>query len=117
MSAPLNVKEDTMSTAAVYTAIGSSHISEVLEVAHTILSRHRDEHLAKKTLIMEGFLEMRQRYPERDYRLSIDKALAELTDAVHIHLNAELHAAAALFGKLGKAGNIKDGQIHSLPQP
>ena len=80
-----------MATAVTPTSIDLSHVSEVLEVALSILQRHRDEHLAKKTLIMQGFLEMSQRYPEQDYRASIQRALAELTGAVHLHLNGELH--------------------------
>ena len=91
-----------MITAATPATIDLSHVSEVLEVANTILQRHDDEHLATKILIMQGFLEMSQRYPERDYRASIDRALAELTGAVNLHLNAELHAVGTLFARLGE---------------
>ena len=86
-----------MVTAASRPAHELSHVSEVLEVATSILQRHRDEHLGKKTLIMQGFLEMSQRYPERDYRASMDRALAELTGAVHLHLNAELDTKYGKF--------------------
>ena len=79
---------------AIPATIDLSHVSEVLEVALSILQRHRDEHLAKKMLIMQGFLKMTQRHSDRDYRASIERALAELTGAVHLHLNAELHAVA-----------------------
>jgi hypothetical protein len=87
----LKFTEDNMTTAAGTLALDLSHVSEVLEVATSILQRHRDEHLSKKTLILQGFLDMSQRYPERDYRASIDRALVELTGAIHLHLNAELH--------------------------
>jgi hypothetical protein len=91
-----------MITAASRPAPELFHVSEVLEVATSILQRHQNEHLGKKTLIMQGFLEMSQRYPERDYRATIDRALAELTDAVHLHLNAELHTVTTLFARLGE---------------
>jgi hypothetical protein len=41
--------------------IVSTNGSEVLELALSILERASDEHLARKTLIMQGFLEMSQR--------------------------------------------------------
>jgi hypothetical protein len=98
----LRFKEDTMATAATPTVIESSHASEVLEVASSILQRHRDEDLAKKTFVMRGYLEMSKMHPERDYREALNKALADLTGAVHLHLNAELHAVAFLFARLGE---------------
>ena len=98
-----------MTTALSTPAPDLSHVSEVLEVAETILERHRDEHLSKKTLIMQGFLEMSERYPERDYRTSIGRALAELTGAVHLHLNAELQLAPYI-------GTALNGEIWCRPE-
>jgi hypothetical protein len=98
-----------MATAASRPAINLSHISEVLEMASSILQRHRDDHLAKKTLLMQGFLEMSQHYPERNYNATINMALARLVDAVHLHLNAELHIVSTLFARLGTAAAGRTG--------
>jgi hypothetical protein len=78
-----------MVNTAAPAAIVSTNMSEVLEVALSILERASDEHLARKALIMQGFLEMSQRYPERDYRATLNRALADLTDAVSQHLSGD----------------------------
>jgi NTP pyrophosphatase (non-canonical NTP hydrolase) len=91
-----------MATAATPAALRSSHVSEVIEVAAAILQRHRDEDLAKKVFVMRGCLEMSQMHPERDYQERLNKALADLTAAVHLHLNVELHAVATLFARLAE---------------
>ena len=49
-------------------------------------------------------MELSERHPERDYCELINRALANLTAAVHIHLNAELDAVGTLFfATLGEA--------------
>ena len=89
-----------MATPATPAAIDVSYVSEVLEVALSILQRHRDEDLAEKTSAVHEYLEMSKRHSERDYREVLNKALADLTGAVHLHLNAELAAVATLLGRL-----------------
>ena len=96
-----------MISAATPTTVAESHISEVLEVAFRILEREHDEHLARKTLIMQGLLEMSQRYPERDYRTTLKRALADVIDALHLRLNGELRAPASQW----------DGSYEGNPTP
>ena len=100
-----------MATAATPTVIESSHASEVLEVASSILQRHRDEDLAKKTFVMRGYLEMSKMHPERDYCDALNKALADLTGAVHLHLNAELHAINSIIVETCHDSNGTDQEI------
>jgi hypothetical protein len=88
------------STATKPAAFDISHVSEVLEVANTILRRHQNDELVQKTFLLQGYLEMSRTYPERDYNEVLHKALADLTAAVHLHLNSELHAITSLFGRL-----------------
>ena len=90
-------------------AFGAPHISKVLKVALGILERNCDEHLAKKTLMVQGYLEISQRYPERDYHVSLNKALADLTAAIHLHLNTELNEVATISTRLGQAGQSQNG--------
>jgi hypothetical protein len=92
-------KPASISTANAPT-LDTSHVSEVLEVADSILRRHQDAELAQKMFVMRGYLEMSRMYPERDYNEALHKALADLTAVVHLHLNAELQAIANLFGGL-----------------
>ena len=90
--------------AAISTAKGqtfdASHASEVLGVANSILRRHRDVRLVQKIFVMQGYLEMSQMYPKRDYNEALRKAFADLTAVVHLQLNTELQAVAGLFWKL-----------------
>ena len=51
-------------------------------------------------MAMQKYLEMSKKYPKRDYRVALNKALRDLTAAVHIHLNSELEAVAKLLGGL-----------------
>ena len=51
-------------------------------------------------MAMQKYLEMTKKYPERDYRTALNKALRDLTAAVHIHLNSELEAVVKLLGRL-----------------
>ena len=89
-----------MTTAPTPTRINLSYASELLEVALSILRRHHDRDLARKTLAVQKYLEMSKKYPKRDYRVELNKALRNLTAAVHIHLNSELEAVAKLLGRL-----------------
>jgi hypothetical protein len=91
-----------MATTATHAAPDLSHVSEVLEVAHSVLQR--DQVLTEKTLVLQEYLEISKMYPERDYREGFSKALADLTAAVHLHLNAELAAIGTLFRRLRLVG-------------
>ena len=89
-----------MTAAPTPTRINFPYASELLEVALSFLRRHHDRDLAKKTLAMQKYLEMTKKYPDRDYRTALNKALRDLTAAVHIHLNSELEAVVKLLGRL-----------------
>jgi hypothetical protein len=93
-------KEDIMAKPATPAAIDFSYISEVLQVALNILQQHRNQGLAEKTFVMQEYLEMSKTHPERDFGEMVNKALADLTGAVHLHLNAELAAIAAVLERL-----------------
>ena len=92
--------EDNMTTAPTPGRIDLSYASELLEVAFSILQRHHDRDLAKKTIAMQKYLEMSKKYPKRESREAMNRALRDLTAAVHIHLNSELEAVAQLLGRL-----------------
>jgi hypothetical protein len=87
-------------SAAKPTAFDISHVSEILEVANSILRRHQDGELMQKTFLLRGYLEMSRTYPERDHNELLHKALADLTAAVHRHLNSEQEIITSLFWKL-----------------
>ena len=82
----------------------------MLEVAHSILQRHRDDDLASKTFVLQEYMELSERHPERDYCELINRALANLTAAVQLHLNAELDAVGTLFFRLGESAKGEDKQ-------
>jgi uncharacterized protein with gpF-like domain len=73
-----------MTTGATTAAIDSSHISEILDVAHSILQRHRDPDLADKIFIAQEYLEMSKMHPEWDYCELLNRAHADLISAVHL---------------------------------
>jgi hypothetical protein len=52
-----------MSTAATLSVVESAHISELLEVAASILRRHHDQDLAQKTFVLQGYLELSKAHP------------------------------------------------------
>lgn len=64
----------------------------------TCRQRHRDQSLADKTFTMQEYLEMSKLHPEWNYRELLNKAYADLIDAVHLRLNAELAAITAGLG-------------------
>ena len=55
-------------------AIDLSHVTEVLDVAQSILQRHRDQSLADKAFTMQEYLEMSKMHPEWNYRELLNKA-------------------------------------------
>jgi hypothetical protein len=97
----LNLQGGSMKVVtATPAAIDLSQVTEILDVAHSILERHRDQDLADKTFTMQEYLEMSKMHPEWNYRELISKAHANLIDAVHLRMNAELAAITALFARL-----------------
>lgn len=79
-------------------ALDLSHINEILEIADALLKRSREHSFVQKVTILSGYLEMHRMFPDRDYRAVLSKALAEVTAAVHLHLNSELPWRTADFG-------------------
>jgi len=66
-----------------------SHVTEILEVAHSILRRTGNHDLVQKIMILEGYLDLRQMNPDRTYDDIIQKALDDLTALVHLLLEGE----------------------------
>ena len=67
-----------------------NQVTEILELAHMILRRHRDHDLAQKIMTLQGYLELTRLYPDRSYDDVIPKAFDELLTAlVDFHLNGE----------------------------
>jgi hypothetical protein len=92
--------EENMTTAPIPSRIDLAYVSELLEVAFSILERHHDRDLARKTIAMQKYLEIGKRHPNRGSREAMNRALRDLTAAVHIQLNSELEAVAQLLGRL-----------------
>jgi hypothetical protein len=99
-----------MASAPIPSPSVSSEIPELLEVAFSILENHRDDDLSQKLFVMQQYLEISDRYPEGKYREGLKKSIADLTSAVHRHLNDELHAAATLFIRFNKSVQAQDKQ-------
>jgi hypothetical protein len=89
-----------MAIASTPAPIDLSHISEILEVAHIILQRRRDQDLAQKTFTVQEYLEISKRHAEWDYNELLHKALADLTSTLHLRLNAELQVISSLLARL-----------------
>ena len=76
-----------MATLAVPT-IDKSRVTEILELARTILRRHRNHDLAQKIMVLQGYLELSRMKPDRRYDDLIRKAFHKLLTAlVDFHLN------------------------------
>ena len=93
-----------MATAPMLGQIDASYVSELLEVATSILERHQDRDLAQKTLALRKALEISKKRADLDCREVLAKALADLAGAVQAYLNAELDAVAALWAPHIAAG-------------
>jgi hypothetical protein len=74
-----------------------SHISEILQVADTILNRNADRDLIDKVTVLKGYWELSQMIPDRDYSSILSRALAELTPAVHYYLTHDLEQGTTVF--------------------
>ena len=86
-----------MATAARTATNQTIQVSELLEVAHSILKRHHDEELARKTFVMSGYLDMSITHRDRDYREALERAFADLSAVVRFHLDAEVEAAVRIL--------------------
>jgi hypothetical protein len=63
-----------------------AHITEILEVAESIVKRNADSDLIDKVTVLKGYLELSQMLPDHDYSSILCRALADLTPIVHSHL-------------------------------
>jgi hypothetical protein len=81
-------------------ALDLSHIDEILEISDALLqrSRSRNHSFVQKVTVLRGYLEMHRMFPDRDYSNQLSKGLAEVTAAVHLHLNTESPQSIADFG-------------------
>src|SRR6266436_6345902 len=80
-----SVKERHMMPLLAHRAV-DTHISEILEVAETVVKRNFDSDLIDKVTVLKGYWELSRMRPEQDYGLVLSKALADLTPVVHSHL-------------------------------
>lgn len=79
-------------------ALDLSHIDEILEISDALLQRSRNHSFVQKVTVLRGYLEMHRMFPDRDYTNQLSKGLAEVTAAVHLHLNTEAPRSIADFG-------------------
>ena len=86
-----------MATAECLTSINTFHITEVLEVANSILRRHNDDELSSRKRRLESYLEINPVHRGSDYDAIVQAALSGLTVAVHLHLNRQEQATAPVF--------------------
>ncbi len=63
-----------------------SQVTELLEVAHTILPKASDHDLVQKVTILKEYLDFSQMNPEHDYGPILRRAAAELDHSVQFHL-------------------------------
>ena len=68
-----------------------SHATGILEVAQALYQRTRDEALPHKMAVLKSYLRLRRLYRGGDYDEGFQSALADLTEAVHSHLLAQLY--------------------------
>ena len=59
-----------------------SHVTEILELARTVLCRNRDHDLAQKIMVLQGYLELSRMNPDRSYDDPIRKAFHKLLRAL-----------------------------------
>lgn len=67
-----------------------SHGTGILEVAQALYQRTKDEALTHKMAVLKSYLGLGRSYRGGDYDQGFQSALANLTDAVHSHLLAQL---------------------------
>jgi hypothetical protein len=70
-----------------------SHATEILEVAQALFQRTHDEALPQKMAVLKSYLGLSRVYRGGDYDAGFQNALANLTDAVHSHLLAQLYVS------------------------
>ena len=73
--------------------VDMNHAAELLELAHKILCRTRDQDLIQKVSLLQDYLELSRTNPDRSYDDIVPKTLDELTALVHLHLNGEVDKA------------------------
>jgi CRISPR/Cas system endoribonuclease Cas6 (RAMP superfamily) len=68
-----------------------SHATGILEVAQALFQRTKDKALPQKIAVLKSYLGLGRVYSGGDYDEGFQNALADLTDAVHSHLLAQLY--------------------------
>jgi hypothetical protein len=68
-----------------------SHAAGILEVAQALYQRTNDEVLTHKMAVLKSYLGLGRAYRGGDYDEGFKNALADLTEAVHSHLLAQLY--------------------------
>ena len=68
-----------------------SHGTGILEVAQALYQHSHDQALKQKMAVLKSYLGLSRVYRGGDYDEGFQNALAELTDAVHSHLLAQLY--------------------------
>ena len=68
-----------------------SHATGILEVAQALFQRTKDETLTHKMAVLKSYLGLGRVYRGGDYDEGFQNALADLTEAVHSHLLAQLY--------------------------
>ena len=86
-----------MTTSAGSADTDIHQISEVLEAANSILLRHPDLQLSCQKLRLESCLGIPPVDRTPGYNRTLQKAAADLTATVQLHLNSEVEAVGRLF--------------------
>jgi hypothetical protein len=92
-----NVQGGQVATAPAPSPIDLFYVSELLEVALSILERRHDRDLAQKTIALRDVMETSRKRPDVDCREVVSNALADLTRTVRSHLDTELEFVAGLW--------------------
>jgi hypothetical protein len=80
-----------------------SHATGVLEVAQSLYQQTKDEALTHKMAVLKSYLGLGRVYRGGEYDEGFQNALADLTEAVHSHLLAQLYINESLSNERFKA--------------
>jgi hypothetical protein len=67
-------------------SMDQSRALELLEVTQIVLERKHDQYLIDKVTVLQGYLELSGMSPDQDYGPILRRATAEVTAALHFHL-------------------------------
>ena len=74
---------------SIMPTVDMSRVTEILEVARTILRHNRDHDLVQRVFVLQGYVQLSRMHPDRNYDDFIGRALDELTAQVHSYLHGE----------------------------